>query len=137
MTNDKVPEQLKWVHARAQCSLPHVFKELEQGARDDAEEAQSLVPERSELRFSVATTSSHRFSVVRTDDPMSGTSRSIDFLLTKDQIEVYRDYSELLYSASLTLNDEGKCRLKVGDKELTQWQFRRTALEKLFFGPFD
>jgi hypothetical protein len=62
-------------------------------------------------------------------------SRSVDFVCTRDEIQVSDDKDQLLYSASLTLNDEGKCRLRVGDKELTQWQFRRMALEKLFFGP--
>lgn len=137
MTNDKVPEQFGWVQARAGCSLPHIFKELEQGVREDVEQAQALVPPHYEIKFSIAKSSAKRFSAIRVDDPMRGMSRTIDFLCAKDKIEVYDDRDQLLRSASLTLNNEGKCRLLVGDSELTQWQFRRLTLERLFFGPFD
>jgi hypothetical protein len=34
----------------------------------------------------------------------------------------------------VTLNDEGECRLKVGDDELEEWQVLKRALETLFFG---
>ena len=49
---------------------------------------------------------------------------------------MYDDRDKLICSATLTLNRLGKCRLLVNEEELTQWQFRRMALEKLFFGPF-
>ncbi|MFZ0480345.1 MAG: hypothetical protein WAL71_14470 [Terriglobales bacterium] len=137
MTNDKVLEQFDWVHARSECSVPHIFKELEQGAREDVEAAQSLIPPHSERKFSLAMTTTRRFSVIRVDDPMRGISRAVDFVCAKDKIELYDGSNQLLYSTSLTLNNEGKCQLLVKDKELTQWQFRRTALEKLFFEPFD
>jgi hypothetical protein len=64
----KVPEHFDWVNARAACSVVHVFKELEQGVREDIEAAQSLVPERYEIKFSVVKTTSSRFSAVRVDD---------------------------------------------------------------------
>jgi hypothetical protein len=137
MTEDKLPEQFDWVRARSECSLPHVFKELEQGVREDIGAAQSLVPPRSEIKFSVAQASTKRFSAVRVDDPMRGISSSVDFVCTRDKIEIYDTTSQLIFSASLTLNNEGKCRLLHEDKELTQWQFRRMVLEKLFFGPFE
>jgi hypothetical protein len=35
--------------------------------------------------------------------------------------------------ATLTLNDMGECRLKINGQEREFWQFRRTALEDLFF----
>ncbi len=38
------------------------------------------------------------------------------------------------FSVTLTLNNEGRCKLRVdGAEELEQWQVRRIALEKLFF----
>jgi hypothetical protein len=136
MSSQEIPDKFEWVKARSECLLPTVFKELEQGVREDVDAAQSLVPPRSELKFSFAKAATRSFSAVRVDDPMRGISRSVDFLCAKDKIEAY-DNSQLLYSASLTLNNEGKCRLLVEHKELTQWQFRRMALEKLFFGPFE
>jgi hypothetical protein len=137
MSSQELPEQFDWVHVRSECSLPNIFKELEQGVRDDLEAAQSLVPPRNELKFSLAKASTKRFSAVRVDDPMRAISNAVDFVCARDKIEVYDTSNQLLYSATLTLNNEGKCRLLVSDTELTQWQFRRIALEKLFFGPFE
>jgi len=37
--------------------------------------------------------------------------------------------------ATVGLNDEGRCILRLEDMtELEQWQFRKRALESLFFG---
>jgi hypothetical protein len=45
--------------------------------------------------------------------------------------------SEPVCKATLTLTNEGKCKLKVeGGEELYDWQFRRMVLENLFFGNF-
>jgi len=137
MPDCEIPEQFDWVKARSVCRSVNVFKELEQGVRDDVSAAQSLVPARNETKFSVVKASSGRFSVTRVDDPMTSQCRSVDFAHEKERINVYDDKDQLMYSAMLTLNNLGVCRLLVGEEELTQWQFRRKALEKLFFGPFE
>jgi hypothetical protein len=36
--------------------------------------------------------------------------------------------------ATLTLNNEGECRLLVNGQELEEWQFRKMMWEELFFG---
>jgi len=33
----------------------------------------------------------------------------------------------------MALNDDGECRLRVKTKQVEFWQFRRMALESLFF----
>ncbi len=137
MANEKPPETLDWVHARSECRLPHVFKELEQGVREDLEAAQSLVPKQYDVKFSLAKTTASRFSAIRVDDPMISVSRTVDFVCTKEVIQVYDYKDQLMCSATLTLNKEGKCRLVVDKEELTQWQFRKMTLEKLFFGPHE
>jgi hypothetical protein len=43
------------------------------------------------------------------------------------------DTRKTILEGTLSLSDETECRLKVGDKELTFWQFRKRALENLFF----
>ena len=97
---------------------------------------QSLVPENNETRFSIVGGSNKQFSVMRVDDPITSIARSVEFRLEQNEITVsYRHQyeHELLFSAEITLTDEGRCKFKVGDKELEQWQLRRKALEKLFF----
>jgi hypothetical protein len=138
MTADKIiPEQFDWVHARSECSLVRVFKELEQGIREDIDIAQSLVPEHYRTKFDIVKAANARFSATRVDDPMAASAHSVDFACGKGKITVYNDKDEIMFAATLTLNNEGKCRLVVNDEEVTQWQFRQRALEKLFFGTFE
>lgn len=41
---------------------------------------------------------------------------------------------EIKLRATITLNNEGRCMLKVDGEELEPWNVRRMALEDLFFG---
>jgi len=132
-----IPSNLDWVTARAECSVVHVFKEIEQGVIADVEKAQSFVLPTEPIKFSIAKGASNRFTVVRVDDPISAISHSVYFVCKRGEIQVYEDAAngeELRMKATLTLTDDGHCKLKVGDEELYQWQFRRRALENLFFG---
>jgi len=38
-----------------------------------------------------------------------------------------------ILEATLTLNDSGECRVKIGGQEYELWQMRKKALENLFF----
>jgi hypothetical protein len=137
MDTKPAPENFDWVNARSKCTIQEIFKELEQGVRDDVEAAKSLIRRHDELQFSVSKASSKRFSVNRIDDPIRSLGRSVDFTWSDNVITVHNQNDELLLTASLTLNNEGRCLLKVSEQELEQWQFRRMALEKLFFGPHE
>jgi hypothetical protein len=57
----------------------------------------------------------------------------VNFSLEGDEIVVCAG-NEIILRATITLNNEGRCMLKVDDEELEQWQVRRMALEDLFFG---
>jgi hypothetical protein len=131
MADNTVPKDFNWVEARAECSLHNIFKALELGVREDVEAIKALLRPHEDIRFSVQTARS-RFSVVRVDDPMRSISESVDFELAQPQIIVRNDDGVIL-TATLTLNNEGQCKLKVGNDELEQWQVRRMALEKLLF----
>jgi hypothetical protein len=52
-----------------------------------------------------------------------------------DAIEVSSSFDKETTNATIMVNDEGKCCLRVNNKERLSWQFRKDALEKLFFGP--
>jgi hypothetical protein len=73
-----------------------------------------------------------KFSVVREGNKIHS---SVDFSCTDTGIRVSEFGGAVLLDASLTLDDDGECRLKVTkeDKLLTLPQFRKRALEKLFF----
>ena len=58
---------------------------------------------------------------------------SLEFIYTESGINVRNEKHEVKLSANLTLNDQGECKLLMDGKELDEWQFRRRALEELFF----
>lgn len=133
-SND-LPLDFNWVKARAACSLLVVFKSLEQGVREDVATIESLTDPRENIQFQV-TASSKQFSAVRIDDAVRGIGQSVDFRLGDGVITAHlasNKGEEPLFTASVTLDNEGQCKLRVGDENLEQWQVRRMALETLFF----
>jgi hypothetical protein len=56
------------------------------------------------------------------------------FYYANERIEVKDEKRNLKFFASLALNSSGRCVLRVDGEELEQWQFRKKALECLFFG---
>jgi hypothetical protein len=137
MENKPIPVELDWVTVRAKCNLLEMLKALHDGASQDVEAAEECLPERSEVSFSISQLNNKRFSVSRCDDPMTMIATSVDFVREQDRITVSHTTNEgatLLFEASITLNNRGECRLKVGNEELELWQIRRKALETLFFG---
>jgi hypothetical protein len=125
----EIPSELNWVEGRHKCSMPTVFKELQLGVQGDVDAVNALIIKGIMMRFSFVV-SGKRFSVVCevNYDP----SGSVDFLLSGDEIIISEDGVEKL-RACLTLNNSGKCTLRIGDEEMEQWQLRRRALESLFF----
>jgi hypothetical protein len=138
MTPLPTDETFNWVKERHACSLLVVFKSLEHGVREDVMTIESLTDPREDIHFEV-TSSSKQFSAMRIDDAIRGISKSVDFRLSDDVITVHftgsKGGEQLLFTAGVTLDNEGQCKLRIGDESLEQWQVRRMALEKLFFGP--
>ena len=125
-----------WVTARAHCSLFRMFKELEFGAREDVKIANSLCTAGDPYEFTVTDNSSGTMFAVfrqtkRTTSPAP--QKSVDFHLEDKTILVKHAFTEDI-SATLTLDNDGHCKLRMKDQELEQWQFRRMALEGLLFG---
>jgi hypothetical protein len=76
------------------------------------------------MKFSVAQ-ESNRFSVLRESD-ISKKSGAVGFVLNHPIINI-SDGGLVHFSALVTLNQDGECRLLVKDKELELWQVRRKA----------
>jgi hypothetical protein len=133
MTSKPLPEDFHWVIARSKCSIATMFMELELGVIDDTEKAQSLVPPQEWTKFSVTKTIGTRFAAARVDDPVTCRATRVHFSYANNEIQVHDNDGKLLLKATLTLTNDGECKLKVGEQELDQWQFRRMALESLFF----
>jgi hypothetical protein len=123
-----------WVGARAECSLLPVFHRLQADCDTDV----GTMNERlraSELRgqkahFALESNEANtQFWVFGNINPRL----IVKFIFCNDRIEVATPSKTL--SVTLTLNNEGKCKLRVdGAQELDQWQLRKLVLEELFFG---
>jgi hypothetical protein len=119
-----------WVTERANCSLGVVFDRLLEDTRADAATRnKQMGPVRLEVDAKPQV-----FTVFATDVKTSRVTR-VEFQLGANTIEVVAlDGGTLRLSAGLSLGDDGVCRLVVGGAGLLPWQFRRRALEGLFFG---
>jgi hypothetical protein len=127
---ENVPQELNWVDARAECSLAEMFKSLELGVHEDVERRVSLLKPEEQIMFH-AVSRARRFSVVCESNEFE--PRSVDFCSTDKELTVSSG-GEIKFTATVSLTNSGRCKLKVNDTELEQWQVRRMALEDLFFG---
>lgn len=131
----KKPADFDWVTARHECSLRSIFESLRLGIREDIEIRNSTLPDdpdTQELRITerVATIRIYWHDVF---NPAPNPAY-VEFKLEPHNISV-TNQEGLLLEASLCLNDDGDCKLRVGGKEFDLWQVRRKALESLLFGP--
>lgn len=119
-----------WVTARSACSPAKVFTDLRLAVEQDAKTKNASLSPGTEYSFHVQS-NGDIFSValVRNQNQIIC---GVDFVLTESGISVRREDGE--FEATLTLDDEGQCRLKIDDREFKCWQFRKWALEDLFFG---
>jgi hypothetical protein len=126
----EVPANLDWITARRQCSIGQVFELLKTQVEKDVDIQNVGSP--------------HKFSVHRSRESFTvicgdgGGIRSVIFAVCGNTIQIKDGDRKLLFTAGLTLNDAGECKLKLidgpdRDRELEFWQFRRRPLEGLFF----
>ncbi len=120
------PEQFDWVKARAACSALHVFNELRLGVEEDVRRMNI-----TSVSFAVrANTIGDYFVVFRTDNA----GLRVEFNCEMKHFTVAR--GDKNFVVTLTLNNEGRCKIRVDDgDEMELWQLRRMMLEDLFFGP--
>lgn len=117
-----------WVTARSECSALGMFLSLQKDLTKDVETANKVFANsRRKFGFSKDAT-----SLTVYEERIS--PHIVAFVLdnTNTRISV-EENGELRYTASFTLDKEGRCRFIVGDEELENWQFRKKALESLFF----
>lgn len=122
--------EFDWVNARAKCSLGLLFEQLKAQVEKDIDARQGLSKGPpyyygfkfiSENDMIIALIEGHRLH------------KAVTFRLSHNTIEVMGGDGKLLFSGTPTLNNDGDCRLRVNGDELELWQFRKKALEDLFF----
>lgn len=124
-------QDFRWVKAVRSCSAFEVFKLLQGECAQDVED-RNEIRSGAEQRLVIFAISAHggKFLVTRQGTQISS---SVRFECRPASIVVLDDDEHVFLEASLAVNDLGECRLRVGEDELTRWQFRRRALHDLFF----
>ena len=125
----EIPHEFDWVKARAACSIGQVFKELQLGVEGDVDAINSVRRLQPDTAFTAFSDRPDLFIVFQNRGPR------VKFICGEDRIEIADEVTGQNIVATLTLTDEGRCKLKVGQEELEQWQVRRRALEALLFVP--
>jgi hypothetical protein len=136
MSEVELPSNFDWVKARVDCSPTAFFERLRLGAERNTKRRNDLRTDNDKqdgMKFSF-TDDGHLFSVFCEGVP----GRVVKFrmeALSTIHVESQGMNADQKFSflGTLTLTDKAKCRLKVGDDELDEWQVLRRALEPLFF----
>jgi hypothetical protein len=127
-----IPQKLDWVQARAACTVGQIFVELRLAIDEDIKAANAARKPPPGTEFAASPSSDgHVTAVYRSDN----TGKLVKFLRGDDEIRVENELTNESFTARLTLNDEGRCKLKIDgeDAQYEQWQIRKRALEGLFF----
>jgi hypothetical protein len=129
-----IPQELNWVEKRAACNVAQVFNQLCEGVISDVSAINVASGLDSTACFSANLLTGGTTIVV-------GQASRLPRIVTRigvvdNQIVVARHPSnESDWAVTVGLNNEGRCILRLDDgTELEQWQFRKKALESLFFG---
>ena len=118
-----------WVKARAECSHAQMFERLQLGVTADVKARNELrngEPIKFRVEYRGGTFAAHR--------EQAATFSSVHFALGPEGEILITHDGATIGIATLTLNNEGQCRYVVNGEELEEWQLRKKALEKLFFG---
>ena len=126
-----IPEELNWVKKRAACTADSIFSGIVNEIEQDIKERNAAG---SNATFVSGLTSDKKTLIVGESGTWARKEKVIFFPLG-GKIEIRDEVKNVKLSAEVFLNNEGRCKLKLEDgTELEQWQFRRKALEGLFFG---
>jgi hypothetical protein len=128
--SDAPPPDLDWVTRRAKCSAEFMFGVLRRHAQENILRRNALTgPHEAAERF-MFEEHEGRFAVY--EPTTSGSRKAVDFRLEGDAIHVQSSTGHV-FEATLTLDNNGRCKFKVGQDELDSWQVLKLGLESLFF----
>lgn len=129
---DKPIPNLDWVKARGACSLAHMFEQLKTDVHEDVKRRNDMrVNGRDHFYEWRVAESPNNIRVVR-EGGDTFDRRSVGFYLEQGKI-VVRDQQQEMFSVTVTLNDQGECKFKIGAEEKESWQIRKKALEEMFY----
>jgi hypothetical protein len=123
-------EDFDWVTALSGCSIGEVFLRLKQQVEFDVEARQDLCPEGLHYHFRFMAERETFSAVVEGHQIL----KQVVFSRKGKAISVKGE--SVSFDATLTLDDEGKCKVRIDGQERELWHLRKKALEKLFFDDY-
>ncbi|MGB6722515.1 MAG: hypothetical protein WBE72_17085 [Terracidiphilus sp.] len=128
-----IPQELNWVEKRAACTVATVFNQLCDGIKADVEAINAALHLTEKNLFQADIHSDGTTIIV--GQPNVVPRKRLYIGTNGERIQVFQEWDKTKWSATIGLNDEGRCTLRLDSvQELEQWQFRKKALEGLFFG---
>ncbi len=123
-----------WVKIRAECTLSLVFKQLrDEIIKDITIRTQCLKDsETGKIGFELKDADAETFIVYRNYGELA---TGVSFGIIGTELIVIDGKGAEMLRATVGLNNNGRCMLRVNKTDLETWQFRKSALENLFFGP--
>jgi hypothetical protein len=129
----------EWVVARAKCSASEVYSDFAIQIKSDVDKRNNVLSgkeRKHEINFSFNGGYQHTSLIVAAQKggQILAESRLAHVIFTKVPEGIAAEYSDgKKLTGFLTLSQDGECRLKVDGVEYSFWQFRKLALEPIFF----
>lgn len=124
-----IPHELNWVEKRAACNIAEVFHQLCIEIGNDIIAINGIKYKERYFKQEFL-----RDGTVVIGQPNRIPRVTVSIGIADQQIMVQDQATPDKWAVRVGLNSEGRCVLKVEDgSELEMWQFRKKALENLFF----
>jgi hypothetical protein len=127
---ENIPPDWDWVTARYNCSARQFFERLNMGAQVNISKRMELYPPETARTSFRHTAHGQSFSVFSD----GWNTPAVRFNLDGQRIIIESNAGDLHLEGVVSLGDDGRCRLKIGNEELDEWQVLKRSLEHLFFG---
>ena len=128
-----------WVRARAKCSASEVYQDFARQLKADVATRNAVLSSKEmkyEVNFTFTGGVQHTslFVAAQTGGEFHEENRRAYVVFTKVAEGIAAEYSDgKKLTGLLTLSQDGECRFKVNGAEYSFWQFRKLALEPIFF----
>ncbi len=124
-----IPDSLNWVEKRAACNVAEVFNRIALEIQDDIIAINAI--KYKELYFHLDALADGTLVI---GQPNRHPRMTVSIGVADKEIVVIDQATPGKWSVHVGLNDEGRCVLKgENGTELETWQFRKRALDTLFF----
>jgi hypothetical protein len=127
-----LPHQCDWVKVRAECTLSRMLKTLRDEILIDIATRNNYLtqPEKTaQISFEIKDKDAD-FYVNRRG---IGLESSVSFGIVGPAIAAIGPHGDTILEATICVSDEGRCLLRANNVAMETWQFRKKALENLFF----